>query len=338
VQHRDVDGIEKILKSWQTSVPFEMGELRDRRLRALYGQRYDGRAGLADWDYQDCVKKSASVVHARQYRHWRETGIAFEFGDQTYPLPNRSMASYAQGKENGRSRIRRGFWGDVVMSPYFALGVDCEQPNRFARELFQVLNKGTATEQHRHTAVHVAVYNIVAWLHEIETGRPYRMKREHDVYSGLDQRTSEQVNAGPAAQEKGATDHHAFAMECANSILELKDLATVVLLSGDTFESAILAKPRFHNKFDLVWLSNHQAHHLKEPALAKLLCDGDAVVPRPLVLAEAARNLVPLKPEQREQFAERLPELAATTGLQRLAEPAPAVGSPNFLSFTAKKI
>lgn len=40
--------------------------------------------------------ENASVIHIRQYRDWRNTGIAFEFGDQTYTEPNRTMASYTQ--------------------------------------------------------------------------------------------------------------------------------------------------------------------------------------------------------------------------------------------------
>lgn len=40
--------------------------------------------------------ENASVIHIRQYRDWRNTGIAFEFGDQTYTEPNRSMASYTE--------------------------------------------------------------------------------------------------------------------------------------------------------------------------------------------------------------------------------------------------
>ena len=32
-----------------------------------------------------------------QYKEWCNSGIAFEFGDQSYTEPNRSMMSYAEG-------------------------------------------------------------------------------------------------------------------------------------------------------------------------------------------------------------------------------------------------
>ena len=38
----------------------------------------------------------ASIVHYKQFREWRLSGVAFEFGDQTYTQPNRTMASYAE--------------------------------------------------------------------------------------------------------------------------------------------------------------------------------------------------------------------------------------------------
>ena len=66
-----------------------------------------------------------------------------------------------------------------------SFGVDCPLPNEAAKSLFKVENKGTGCEQYRHTTVHVAVYHMISMLYEIETGKPYLMKKEHDVYSGL---------------------------------------------------------------------------------------------------------------------------------------------------------
>lgn len=93
-------------------------KLRDFRLRHLFGTRYDFRKNLIDWDYQvrrglprphtalsqhahappgqSMVKPVAGNIHYTHYRAWRQTGVAFEFGDQTYTMPNLSMASYAR--------------------------------------------------------------------------------------------------------------------------------------------------------------------------------------------------------------------------------------------------
>jgi hypothetical protein len=62
-----------------------------------YQERYDNRKALGDWDYQYTLKETASVIHIKLYREWRESGIAFEFGDQTYDESNRTMATYVEG-------------------------------------------------------------------------------------------------------------------------------------------------------------------------------------------------------------------------------------------------
>jgi hypothetical protein len=56
---------------------------------------------------------------------------------------------------------------------------------QYAEGLFQVLNKGTGTEQNRHHTVEVATYNIMSYLWEIETNKKYTMRKKNDVFSGL---------------------------------------------------------------------------------------------------------------------------------------------------------
>lgn len=46
-------------------------------------------------------------------------------------------------------------------------------------------SQNTGTEQHRHHAVEVALYNLFSVLWETETGQAYRMAKANDVYSGL---------------------------------------------------------------------------------------------------------------------------------------------------------
>lgn len=71
--------------------------------------------------------EDARVIHIKQYRHWRETGVAFEFGDQEYTVANPSMASFAETKEKRTKcrSLRRGYWLDIVISPYISFGVNC---------------------------------------------------------------------------------------------------------------------------------------------------------------------------------------------------------------------
>ena len=159
-RYRVIDALQTTFQSWRVKIPFNARELHEHRLRGLHKERFDFRKGAADWDYQcvlfvvkcllswmlelvvtrlpccvviNCASKTivngrryglkeygASIVHVKQYREWRESGIAFEFGDQTYTNPNRTMASYMLGKDKteGLSKMVKGLWVDVVASPY----------------------------------------------------------------------------------------------------------------------------------------------------------------------------------------------------------------------------
>jgi hypothetical protein len=76
---------------------------------SLYADRFDARKALYDWDYHASIKSKASIVHLKTYKNWRHTGIAFEFGDQTYSEPNRTVMTYIEGfmksgKEKGMKK------------------------------------------------------------------------------------------------------------------------------------------------------------------------------------------------------------------------------------------
>lgn len=128
------------------------------------------------------VHDTAGIVHKKLYKTWRTTGIGYEFGDQVYSKPNRTMISYCEGHERGSPLLRRGLWTDITISPYMTFGIDCYKSNKYAKDLFLVLNKGTGAEQWRHNCCEISVYNMLCYFTEIETGRIYKMKKEHDVY------------------------------------------------------------------------------------------------------------------------------------------------------------
>ena len=254
LKYRDCDNLEKIFKFWSSKVPFDVVKMRDERLRKHMGGRYDARKNIYDWDYTYGLKPVASIVHIKQYRHWRETGVAFEFGNQVYDVPNRSMASRADGREGGKSCTKLGFWTDIVVSPFVSLGLDCEKPNQVTQDLFKVVNKGTGTEQHRRNAVHISTYNVLAVLHEIETGKRYEIKTDDDVYSGLGMETAGSDN--PDAAEH----YEALARERARCIVNLKSRVRIRFLVGAFAD--VFKRKRWHNRYDLVHVSTLSVHHL----------------------------------------------------------------------------
>jgi hypothetical protein len=45
-------------------------------------------------DKQKEIHPHAGNIHWVHYKAWRNSGVAFEFGDEVYTAPNRSLASF----------------------------------------------------------------------------------------------------------------------------------------------------------------------------------------------------------------------------------------------------
>ncbi|KAA0155403.1 hypothetical protein FNF29_01778 [Cafeteria roenbergensis] len=218
LSYRDVDGVAEAARMLSYRVPFDMETCWDHRLRHHYGERFDFRVNVIDWDFQEHVRPVAGLIHPLLFRAWRKTGLAFEFGDETYTQPNRTMASYALGRERGLSKLVRGYWGDVVASPYWATGTCVEVPpeadvgpaaHRAASSMFAVNNRHAGAEQFRHNAAEVAVLGILSLLTEIETAARYTMAKAHDIYSGLGGSRAAGSGAGPGGDDAGSPDEEA---------------------------------------------------------------------------------------------------------------------------------
>ena len=54
---------------------------------------------------QMMVRSVCGNIHTLHYREWRQRGVAFEFGDQTYTVPNRTMGTYAAVRACVRARV-----------------------------------------------------------------------------------------------------------------------------------------------------------------------------------------------------------------------------------------
>lgn len=378
LKYKERDELEFIYKTWdEGSGAFDMAQLRDYRLRHNYGDRYDYRTNLVDWDYQAVLKKESGVVHWVQYRDWRNTGVAFEYGDVKYDLPNRTLASYVEGKERGRGSVaRRGYWGDTIVSPFHAVGTAAYVPTddeargtvaaeevqgvggstsstaggigNYGYQLFDITSRHTGSEQHRHHAVEVGTYNLLSWLFEIETGRQYVMKLQHDIYSGLaDAAVPPGAKAGEEAREEGKeaalvarqgqggeaegrlseAEHasiqaaaRAAAVSRAKSIARAFQDVTITVLTGDLREHLLKGRLARWGGMHVVSASGRAVHHFADPAFRSILHPSGAVL-----VAETARNVVNLKSEQRDEFVRRVLGMGGRLG-------AALVGSDRQLS------
>lgn len=115
------------------------------------------------------LKDIAPSIHQKEYRTWRLNGVAFETRLATGSIPNRTMASVVEGKtRKGRdSCIVRGFWGDIINSPYLTFGLEVADPDAKFR-FFKKVNY-----QQVYSSADISEYNIQSTIHKLEDLKTY---------------------------------------------------------------------------------------------------------------------------------------------------------------------
>eukprot|EP00873_Tetraselmis_striata_P008924 jgi/Tetstr1/429188/TSEL_019141.t1 len=185
------DLLAEALRRNSRKVEYDMAKAWDARVRKLYGDRYDARRNLVDWDYHMRLQQEerkdgmdigkGHIVHFTHFREWRLHGVAYELRDIVYTEANRSLVSTAYGRtkefkdrygaDKGRSVSATGYWGDIISSPYHSFGTICEEP-----KFFKITNK-----QYTHTAVDVAQFNVTGFLQELRTGEVAKVAEDEEA-------------------------------------------------------------------------------------------------------------------------------------------------------------
>eukprot|EP00916_Digyalum_oweni_P003430 GHVL01006184.1.p1 GENE.GHVL01006184.1~~GHVL01006184.1.p1 ORF type:complete len:356 (+),score=67.27 GHVL01006184.1:17-1084(+) len=163
------DAILETVMNWKKDA--NIPQLRDQRCRAWYGERFNHRVNLLDWDYQWNIRQFSPNIHWREYKEFGLTGIAFSSRSTENRVPNNTLVSYLRGKENNKSVDVRGFWGDIVNSPYPPLGVSTRP--QFQERFFQ-----KHQDQHRYSGQDISEFNLQILLTEIDTVKDFDLPIE----------------------------------------------------------------------------------------------------------------------------------------------------------------
>jgi len=348
MKHKERDELEDVLKAWSQSVPFDIEYYRDERMRVLYGNRYDSRKNVLDWDYHMKMIKMASVIHPWEYRDWRQEGRAFTIRDRLVNLPdatvaNRTLASSDERRERGRSVVRRGFWGDIMNSPYVAFGVECNEPKLFA----------IANRAHKHNSQDVSEYSVISMMHEFESGEQVlsmekaialgatgisneplpepepepeeEAKGDAEVEEGttLEDITESGPEAEPEpelepeAKESTAQEPSEPAVDADKGVLKgILEAAGVTLHFMHGSVETALKKAKYKNKFDLAYVSSFYAHEISHEVLQGTLKPGARCI------TETCRFVLELTPEQRTAYEQKVSELCVAAGWESRSQPA----------------
>ncbi|KAK3727693.1 hypothetical protein RRG08_032650 [Elysia crispata] len=354
LKYKERDFLEGILKFLRNreKIPYDVAKCWDLRLRQQLNVRYDSMRNVFDWDYNmELTERGGSIINIQQYKHWRQFGVAFQIREGTYDVPNRTLASATVFKLNGERHPRRGFWGDMIVSPYVTFGVESEDKSFYKKQ----------NQQHVKTAEDVSEFNINSLFHELATNERYEPPKEVDNKDGEksdsdtkleeineedeeekeseDKQENDSASAQcPEPEEKirkeadSSKSEEKRGKEAENSNqsqscedenksrekteelewMKIEDV-TVTFLPLNSIPD-MLNKPKYQKRFNAAFFSNSMVHHLK-PESSKLFADNASLV------LETALFMVDLKKEYVSQFVKKISGMAEQAGFKLLEPP-----------------
>lgn len=111
----------------------------------------------------------AEIINGRVYSRWRHYGIAFELRDAEYDVSNRTLASGMVSVDSGGNRVaRRGYFGDILVSPYISFGIESENE--------ELLKKKNGV--HPYSGANLSEFNVLAMFYEVAHQTKYEAKEE----------------------------------------------------------------------------------------------------------------------------------------------------------------
>jgi len=316
IKFKDRDELVDLFQSWRSpKVTFDIVEYRDKRLRSYYEERYDFRSNICDWDLHMKIRdfRNGSIIHPAWWRRFRMHGLAFEFRDVQYSEPNKTLCGTTEGREKGRSVLRRGFWGDIVHSPYFAFSTRSEDASMFEKR----------SDQHTKTPVQVAEHNVFAMLHEVVYGRPFRRVVAAPAAPSAESDAFSEAAAAATAAAAEVVDDSTFTRAEDEPPRAVPSRCKIYFVRGPL--SQCFGKKRFTKLFNRVVFSNSQVQSFK-PQLNELLQDSASIT------AEGAKYMLDISKEHREAFDIKLQELALAAAWKADATSVLGIGEP-FLSY-----
>lgn len=289
LKYSEADELERAARRWAAPRPeVDLPALWDHRLRAYYADRYDSREAAADWDYRmRGVQAAAPVLHSIHYRAWRSTGQAFELRECEYAAPNPTLVTSREAVQRGRGPVRvRGYWGDIVVTPYVSLGAESQEAACF--EVRQT--------QHTRTAADVAEFNLCSWLCEWQLGTrhelpPIRLGPPRGAEGEGQHADTKGVEAEPSTGAKSGDAGGAA--------------VRIVPLPSDA-RARVFGRGKYRGLFNRAFVAHTHAH-LIGPALNATLRAGA------IITVETMRHL-PLRNDARTAYINRVCDLADSAG------------------------
>uniref|UniRef100_A0A182YML5 Dynein assembly factor 3, axonemal homolog n=1 Tax=Anopheles stephensi TaxID=30069 RepID=A0A182YML5_ANOST len=248
LRYKERDQLADVFRFW-TNAPehvFNIARYWEDRLRVQLGVRYDHRNGAFDWDLQMRLRENgATQVCPQEYKHWRETGVAFTFPEYEQSDPNKTFAVGLV--RNGKGFVHRGSVGDNLTGPYAAFGQKCAE-ERLSRSKHGV-NDFRSTD--------ITERNVLQIMYEIQERQHYRFDPK-DIH----QFGSHQLDTGKNLNKHDARTEPVEAVRYNKPLLPCENLTVHLLSVEDVLRMHEL--DRFKAKFDAIFVASNYFGLLKD--------------------------------------------------------------------------
>ncbi|XP_026114279.1 dynein assembly factor 3, axonemal [Carassius auratus] len=305
LKFKERDELVRIFKLWERppSVPASVRKVWDARVRQHLGTRYDSRQGCFDWDLTMKLHQSGcGVISKHQYVKWRESGVAFEMREGLYQTANQSLLSTRVFNHRGDRVAVRGYWGDIVSSPYLSFGIETENKDLLKKQ----------NNQHVKTAQDISEVNVLALFESLSTrGSSLLNENEPNLSSSCCQSTNSLLTEEKTQKDPCASQTHTKPEQHPEQQTQVLDLLNVngvkvKFLSPDSL-SKLPLKNKYRNLFNTIYCSASMVHQL-DSFLREI------TAPDASLIIELANFLLDLSKEQVSGFADKVKEIAEESG------------------------
>uniref|UniRef100_A0A224XG76 Putative dynein assembly factor 3 axonemal n=1 Tax=Panstrongylus lignarius TaxID=156445 RepID=A0A224XG76_9HEMI len=284
LKYKEKDQLETIFKFWVKN-HFNMAVSWDNRLRKFLGIRYDSRMGVFDWDYFMKLKdiKDGEKVNPREYKQWRNTGMAFTWLEKEFSVSNATLAVGIES--DGDKLLSLNYLGDIISGPYYCFGLECED-----KDMMQEVNNTRAKR-----ATDLTERSLMRMFHEIEHNSKY-------VHVG----TERDLGYVTTEMAKLNFNYNKFSVDCDNieeDYVPLPIKHKLIFLPINTLEDAAKLE-KFHRFFDLMTVGQGLLKRLNANVLSVVKNNGP-------ILMETRKFLL-LKKEDLQTFEDQVKDVMKT--------------------------
>lgn len=315
LKYGERDAMLNVFSFWQDKPKhkFDIPTYWEQRVRAYLATRYDSRNGAFDWDLSMRLRDNGvERVCAQEYKHWRDSGVAFVFPEYEQTLPNKTLAAAVASCGDGFQH--RGYLGDITTGPFVTFGEKCSDP--------AMLKSSHGVNTYRSTDL--TERNVFQLMFEIQEGQKY-------VYNINDTR---QLGGTTLLLSKHMTstpsiDDHRDELHSFDKASIPVDNVSVTFLSIEDVVN-ISSRQRFQNFFDVVFVGWNYFPFLKDEFRQLLRATA-------MVLFETKQNQV-LRKEGIAEFLGKIKEFSRGLDLQPITKfninlPLPVVRYKHDLKF-----